>query len=80
MSSEESASDADGEDTLLLKRPIPWRSDKVTTFFYDLDKHKETVKSSQSKRQTKVRTLTDEVSPRPLPDKKMPSWAVVRDP
>jgi len=27
-----------------------------------------------------TRTLTDEVSPHPLPDKKMPSWAVVRDP
>ena len=50
MSSEETTSDADGEDTLLLKQPMPWRSDKVTTFFYDLDKHKETVKSSQSKR------------------------------
>ncbi len=55
---------------------IPWRSDKVTTFFYNLDKSKETVKSNQSKRQTKIRTLTDMVSPRAFPEKKMPPWAV----
>ena len=53
----------------------------VTSSFRDVAQEvvrTSTVKSSQLKRQTKARTLTDKVSPRPLPDKKMPSWAVVR--
>ena len=74
MSSEESESE--GEESVLLKKPIPWRSGRVTDFFYDLDKYKDDSKSGQSRRQTRVRALTDLESTRPLPGKRMPSWAV----
>ena len=73
MSSEES--DPEAEDTL-IKRPIMWRSHKVDTFFRNLDSHTQEVKSKQSKRQAKVRTLAGEYSERQKPtESDFPRWA-----
>ena len=78
MSSEESTSES--EESSLLKRTLPWRSSKVTNFFYDLDQQTDASKSTQSKRQTKPRTLSGVESTRPIPvTKKLPSWAIVAD-
>lgn len=78
MSSEES----DPEDTgTLIKRTISWRSDKVSDFFYELDRIQEESRTGQGKRQRKSRILVSDCSPRPVPvanayGKKIPSWAI----
>ena len=74
MSSEES--EAEG---VIMKRSLPWRSSKVSKFFYSLDKQIESTKSTQSKRQTIERVLVSEISSRPRPGGKFPSWAVVSE-
>ena len=60
MSSEESETE-DGE---LLTKILPWRAPKVTKFFKVLDEANEKEKSSQSKRQSKKRVLSDRASER----------------
>ena len=77
MSSEES----DIEDSEnLLKRSIPWRSNKVNNFFSELDKLQEKHRTGQGKRQRKTHVLIGESSSRPVPisvcGKKSPSWAI----
>ena len=74
MSSESSCSDTDDEDTL-VKRQLTWRAQKVTDFFYKLDGHSNGNKSTQAKRQTKARILSEEESTREIPSG-VPSWAV----
>ena len=44
MSSEES----DGDDDVIVLKPLPWRSDKVTRFFYRLDEKSFQAKSTQA--------------------------------
>ena len=70
MSSDYSCSDS--EDDALETRPLPWRSQKVTDFFYNLDVHAEDVKSAQAKKQTKERVLSDAPSSRQRPSGKFP--------
>ena len=77
MSSEESESD--DESSPLVKRTIPWRSSKVSNFFTELDKHSDSYKSTQSRRQTRARALSDVASARPLPAGKFPDWALSVD-
>ena len=50
MSSEESES----EDVIEV-HPLPWRSDRVTTFFHALDEKAREKKSPQARRQMKAR-------------------------
>ena len=47
MSSEESSSESDD----VFVKPIPWRSDLVTTFFGELDKKSCEKKTAQANRQ-----------------------------
>ena len=64
MSSEES----DTEDLEnLLKRSIPWRSNKVNNFFSELDKPQEKHRTGQGKHQRKTCVLIGEGSSRPVP-------------
>ena len=64
MSSEES----DPEDPMSLqKRTIPWRAEKISSFFYELDRIQEEKRTGQGKRQRKPRILVGESSSRPVP-------------
>ena len=75
MSSESSCTDSD--DDTLIKRQLPWRSEKVTEFFLKLDSHSKETKSTQAKRQMKARLLSDDVSTRDIPGNiRLPSWAI----
>ena len=78
MSSEESAaedSDSDDDHTFTV-RPLPWRADKVTSFFTQLDKK---YCKGQSKRSA-IMTLKRQVgipSDRTKPSSSdLPSWVV----
>ena len=77
MSSEESDTE-DSEN--LLKRCIPWLSNKVNNFFSELDKLQEKHRTGQGKHQRKTRVLIGKCSSRPVPisvgGKKIPSWAI----
>lgn len=73
MSSEES----EGEDGELVTKILPWRALKVTKFFKVLDDFNEKEKSSQSKRQSKKRILSDRASERNIPTAS-PSWALIK--
>lgn len=78
MSSEES--DQENEDVITVT-PLPWRSEKVNTFFHRLDSKVETVKSSQAKRQRKGRVESSEFSLRHKAvgiANKLPDWAIDR--
>ncbi len=70
VSSEES-----GEDDELYVKPLLWRSSLVEKFFVDLDDQFQQAKSSQAKRQTKTRILSEVPSKRPAPSD-LPSWAM----
>ena len=75
MSSESSCAESD--DDTLIKRQLPWRSQKVTDFFLKLDSHSKETKSTQAKRQMKARLLSDDVSMRDIPGNiRLPSWAI----
>ena len=50
MSSEESEN-----DDVIEVRPLPWRSDRVTTFLHSLDEKAHKKKSPQARRQMKER-------------------------
>ena len=71
MSSEESDTE-DSEN--LLKRSIPWRSNKVNNFS-ELDKLQEKHRTGQGKRQRKTRVFPDQFVFL-LMEKKSPSWAI----
>lgn len=74
MSSEESGSE---NESCLVKKELPWRSDKVTKFFSELDDFVGGSKSNVAKRQTRPRVLDGAVSSREIPQgKKIPSWAL----
>ena len=75
ISSEESDDDADGNGVAVnVVKKLPWRSDVVREFFYDLDEQYTSGKSSQAKRQTKQRITSIIPSTRPVPEG-FPSWA-----
>ena len=74
MSSEES--DSENEEMLVVK-PLPWRSDKVTQFFQQLDEKIERSKKAQARRQRKRRVISNAFSTRPRPIATLPVWSVV---
>ena len=74
MSSEES--DIDEDDVEILKvHPLPWRANKVTRMFQQLDLEVSRSKTPQSRRQRKKR-VTGETSDRQKPDRdgNLPNW------
>ena len=72
MSSEESS--PENADKIIVK-PIPWRSDKVNSFFDCLDIKMKQVQSEQTKRQRKEQIISHEVSKRTQPDSSaLPKW------
>ena len=78
MSSEES----DPKDPMSFqKRTIPWRAEKISSFFYELDRIQEEKRTGQGKRKRKPRILVGESSSRPVPTvtdsgKKILQWAI----
>ena len=71
MSSEESDEDND----VITIKPLPWRSERLTTMFYRLDDRVESGKSTQAKRQNRKRVLGISASARPQADD-VPQWAL----
>lgn len=72
MSSEESD---DGDDSPIVVRPLPWRSNRVDNFFSQLDKRNREHKSPQARRQMKERIFGNQSS-RPAPcGRDIPEWA-----
>ena len=74
MSSEESDS-----DNVIEVQPIPWRSDRVTSFLHALDRKANEKRSPQAKRQMKERRLGSSSSSRVRPGHDsegcpLPSW------
>ena len=74
MTSEESMS----ENEELMIVPLTWRSKMVTTFFRKLDEKSMEKKSSQAKRQRKLREGAAYYSQRPVPDG-LPRWTIATD-
>ena len=77
VSSDESDCD-DHNRKMFFKKTLPCRSEKVTKFFYALDRALDDKKTEQSTRQTVRRIQLGEESSRPAPDAKdlnMPTWA-----
>ena len=71
MSSEES-----GDDDFIVVHRLPWRSDYVGKMFSKIDGYIISKKSSQAKRQMKLRRLGTP-STRPQP-RDAPDWAIVK--
>lgn len=71
-SSEES--DQENEEIIIVK-PLPWRSERCTQLFHQLDEKNEEGKSAQAKRQKRRRIegLVSSTRPQPLG---LPKWAV----
>lgn len=72
ISSEDSGTD-DGEEVLVV-RPLPWRSARVSHMFQEVDRQNLKDKSPQSRRQMKRRVL-GENSDRPQCTSELPQWA-----
>ena len=72
MSSEES-----GDDDFIVLHRLPWRSDYVTKMFSKIDAYVISKKSSQAKRQMKLRRL-GVPSTRPKPQNAQ-DWTVKSD-
>ena len=64
MSSEES----DGEDDIIVIKPLSWPKDRVTRFFHQLDEKNLELKSPQARRQRRNRIMSHTSSERPKPD------------
>ena len=74
MSTEESNSES--ENAVIVKKELPWRSEKVSTMFFKLDGVVDDGKPTFAKRQTRQRVVsTTELSLRSLPSGKYPTWA-----
>ena len=71
MSSEESS---EASDDVFVK-PLPWRAEKVTRFFTDIDEKALGKKTSQAQRQRKARKISINSSTRPVPQG-LPKWAI----
>ena len=73
MSSEES--DDENEEVITVK-PLPWRAEKVSSFFHCLDNKMKQSKSTQAKRQRKQRIEGSNYSLRLQPvGTSIPEWA-----
>ena len=73
ISSDESGED-DGHPVYVVKK-LPWRSEKVSHFFEQLDAFMLLALLEQASRQTKPRISKGLLSSRPVP-RGFPSWAV----
>lgn len=74
MSSEESTDE--GDEEVYLRRPLPWRSGRLTEMLKLLDSRFASNQSALSHRQSKRRITTDEHSTRPKPASgTYPPWA-----
>ena len=74
MSSDESNSES--ENGVIVKKDLPWRSERVSTMFSKLDGVIDDGKSTFAKRQTRQRVISSiEQSSRSHPSGKFPSWA-----
>ena len=71
MSSEESSEESDD----IFVKPLPWRAEKVTRFFTDIDEKALEKKTSQAQRQRKARKISINSSTRPVPQG-LPKWAI----
>lgn len=74
--SELHSSEESGEEDVIIVKTLPWRSDRVTQMFHQLDEKVQEGKSSQAKRQKKRRVVGVNNSTRPKPSG-LPKWAVV---
>jgi len=70
MSSEES-----GEEDSIIIRPLPWRSKYVDSMFRKIDEYAKSKKSSQARRQLKVRRFSKDLSQRLAPIE-APEWSL----
>ena len=75
QSSEESDEQDEG---VIIVKTLPWRAEKVTKMFRQLDEKIEEGKSAQAKRQRRKRVLGVENSVRSLP-LEAPKWAVISE-
>ena len=75
MSSDESGEE--DERAVFIVKKLPWRSERVSTFFQRLDTAHASRKTEQASRQTKPRVYKDLISSRPAP-RGFPSWAVIQ--
>ncbi len=75
MSSEESDVDEEDNDEILKVHPLPWRANKVTRMFQQLDLETSRSKTPQSRRQRKRRVAGQSSDrQRPDPDVNLPNW------
>lgn len=59
-------------------KPLPWRSEKVTDLFTQLDEKMDEARTPQARRQRRQRMFSNEFSSRPKPDAgTYPPWALV---
>ena len=73
LHSSEESDENDGE--IIIVKPLPWRSERVTEMFHRLDEKIDEGKSAQAKRQKRRRVMGVEPSARPQPPG-LPKWAV----
>ena len=71
QSSEESRDD----DTIIAVRPLPWRSDRVSMKFNELDKKTDASKTPQARRQKRRRLIGTDNSTRCMPEN-APKWSL----
>ena len=78
MSSEESG--MEGDEEVMLIRPLPWRSEQVNRLMKQLDKKVESSRTPQARRQVINRVTSSEASSRPMPlDGNLPPWLFRED-
>ena len=75
MSSDESGEE--DERAVFIVKKLPWRSERVSSFFQRLDTARTSRKTEQASRQTKPRVYKDLISSRPAP-RGFPTWAVIQ--
>ena len=75
MSSDESGEE--DERAVFIVKKVPWRSERVSSFFQRLDTARTSRKTEQASRQTKPRVYKDLISSRPAP-RGFPTWAVIQ--
>lgn len=75
MSSDESGEE--DERAVFIVKKLPWRSERVSSFFQRLDTARTSRKTEQASRQTKPRVYKYLISSRPAP-RGFPTWAVIQ--
>ena len=73
MSSEESGQE--GDEEVMIIRPLPWRSEQVSKLLKQLDQKLDAGRTPQARRQMMPRVVSSESSVRSKPlDDTLPSW------